>query len=84
MRPLCAAIAESCYPTRTMLDTARLRLIPVGAEHFDALAAMYGDPEVSRFLAGEPLDRAESWWRRTMCARSAWPNAGVRGSSGSW
>ncbi|TMA15498.1 MAG: hypothetical protein E6J86_05690 [Deltaproteobacteria bacterium] len=67
-----------------MLDTARLRLMPVGAEHFDALAAMYGDPEVSRFLAGEPLDRAESWWRRTMCARSAWPNAGVRGSSGSW
>ena len=46
-----------------MLDTARLRLIPVGAEHFDALAAMYGDPEVSRFLAGEPLDRAESWRR---------------------
>ncbi len=46
-----------------MLDTARLRLIPVGAEHFDALAAMYADPEVSRFLAGEPLDRVESWRR---------------------
>jgi len=62
-RPLLgAAVAESCYP-RTMLETPRLRLIPIAAEHFDSLAAMYADPEVSRFLHGEPLDRAESWRR---------------------
>src|SRR5256885_6453266 len=46
-----------------MLETPRLRLIPIAAEHFDSLAAMYADPEVSRFLHGEPLDRAESWPR---------------------
>src|SRR2546430_6835643 len=46
-----------------MLETPRLRLIPIAAEHFDSLAAMYADPEVSRFLHGEPLDRAESWRR---------------------
>src|SRR5256885_16282046 len=46
-----------------MLEPPRLRLIPMAAEHFDSLAAMYADPEVSRFLHGEPLDRAESWRR---------------------
>jgi RimJ/RimL family protein N-acetyltransferase len=46
-----------------MLETARLRLVPLGAEHFDALAAMYADPEVARFLDGAPLDRDEAWRR---------------------
>lgn len=46
-----------------MLETPRLRLVPLAAEHFDALAAMYADPEVARFLEGVPLDRAEAWRR---------------------
>jgi len=40
-----------------MLHTARLGLVPLGAEHFEPLAAMYGDPEVIRFLEPAPLDR---------------------------
>jgi RimJ/RimL family protein N-acetyltransferase len=46
-----------------MIDTPRLRLVPLGAEHFDPLAAMYADPEVTRFLEPAPLDRAEAWRR---------------------
>ena len=46
-----------------MVETARLRLVPVGAEHFEALADLYADAEVARFLEGTPLDRAEAWRR---------------------
>src|SRR5258705_392793 len=42
-----------------MLHTPRLSLVPLGAEHFEPLAAMYADPEVIRFLEPAPLDRAE-------------------------
>jgi RimJ/RimL family protein N-acetyltransferase len=46
-----------------MLHTPRLGLVPLGAEHFEPLAAMYADPEVIRFLEPAPLDRAEAWRR---------------------
>ena len=49
-----------------MLHTARLGLVPLGAEHFEPLAAMYGDPEVIRFLEPAPLDRGEAWRRLAM------------------
>jgi RimJ/RimL family protein N-acetyltransferase len=46
-----------------MIDTQRLRLVPLSADHFEPLAAMYADPEVIRFLEAAPLDRDESWRR---------------------
>jgi len=49
-----------------MLHTARLSLVPLGAEHFEPLAAMYGDAEVIRFLEPAPLDRGEAWRRLAM------------------
>ncbi|HEY4884313.1 MAG TPA: hypothetical protein VII08_11835 [Myxococcales bacterium] len=32
-----------------MLHTPRLSLVPLGAEHFEPLAAMYADAEIIRF-----------------------------------
>jgi len=49
-----------------MLHTARLGLVPLGAGHFEPLAAMYGDAEVIRFLEPAPLDRGEAWRRLAM------------------
>jgi RimJ/RimL family protein N-acetyltransferase len=46
-----------------MIDTPRLRLVPLSADHFEPMAAMYADPEVMRFLEAAPLDREESWRR---------------------
>jgi ribosomal-protein-alanine N-acetyltransferase len=49
------------------IETARLRLVPVGAEHLPALLPINGDAEVTRFLpyatwAG--LDDARAWLAR--------------------
>ena len=49
-----------------MLHTPRLSLVPLGAEHFEPLAAMYADPEVIRFVEPAPLDRGEGWRRLAM------------------
>jgi RimJ/RimL family protein N-acetyltransferase len=47
------------------LTTERLRLRGIRPEDLDAYAAMYGDPDVMRFLEdGRTLDRAAAW--RTM------------------
>ena len=54
-----------------MLHTPRLSLVPLGAEHFEPLAAMYADPEVIRFLEPAPLDRGEAW-RRSPCPSGHW------------
>ena len=42
-----------------MLNAPRLSLVPLGAEHFEPLAAMYADREIMRFLEPAPLDRGE-------------------------
>jgi RimJ/RimL family protein N-acetyltransferase len=49
-------------PTRTMtqLTTPRLRLEPYADAHLDALNAMNADPQVYRFLSGQPETRAET------------------------
>src|SRR5882762_4267383 len=65
-----------CY-ARSMLHTPRLSLVPLGAEHFEPLAAMYADPEVIRFLEPAPLDRAEAW-RRPRLPRGALGAARLR------
>lgn len=44
------------------LETARLRLVPLSARHFDDYAAMLADPESTRWVGdGEPLDRVSAW-----------------------
>ena len=46
-----------------VIETARTRLRPHRLEDFEALAAMWADPEVVRFIAGKPSTREESWAR---------------------
>jgi RimJ/RimL family protein N-acetyltransferase len=43
------------------VETERLRLRPFRASDLDDLAALYGDPEVMRFLGdGQPRDREQA------------------------
>jgi len=46
-----------------VLETARLRLRAHRVDDFEAFAAIWGDPEVSRYLGGRPSTREESWMR---------------------
>jgi RimJ/RimL family protein N-acetyltransferase len=43
------------------LETERLVLRALTAEDFEPLAAFMADPEVARYLTGEPLSRADAW-----------------------
>jgi RimJ/RimL family protein N-acetyltransferase len=43
------------------LETERLILRPFAPADFDAYAAMHADPEVTRYLAGDPSPRWEAW-----------------------
>jgi RimJ/RimL family protein N-acetyltransferase len=46
------------------LETARLILRPFRAEDFDAVAAYWGDPAVTRWTrGGQPISRGEAWLR---------------------
>src|SRR6267378_6327463 len=68
--------AHACPPRATaspirathpsMLHTPRLSLVPLGAEHFEPLAAMYAALEVVRFVEPAPLDRGEAWRQLAM------------------
>ncbi|MGA8037587.1 MAG: GNAT family N-acetyltransferase [Candidatus Acidiferrales bacterium] len=51
-----------------VLVTARLRLRAHTPEDFAASAAMWADPEVTRFIGGRPFTREESWTRLLRCA----------------
>ena len=46
-----------------VLTTARLTLRGHRLEDFEALAAMWGNPEVTRYIGGRPSTREESWAR---------------------
>ncbi len=46
-----------------VIETDRLTLRGHRLDDFDALAAMWGDPEVARFIGGKPSTREESWAR---------------------
>jgi RimJ/RimL family protein N-acetyltransferase len=46
-----------------VIETERLTLRGHRLTDFDALAAIWGDPVVMRFLGGKPLNREESWAR---------------------
>ncbi|HVV64656.1 MAG TPA: GNAT family N-acetyltransferase [Rhizomicrobium sp.] len=43
------------------LETERLILRGLKQEDFEALAEIMADPDVARYLTGEPLTRAEAW-----------------------
>lgn len=58
-----------------LIETERLRLRAFRAEDLDALAAMWADPEVVRFIGGNPLSR-EDTWRRSLAACGQWPYTG--------
>ncbi|MEZ5960425.1 MAG: GNAT family N-acetyltransferase [Hyphomonadaceae bacterium] len=46
-----------------VIETERLRLRGHELSDFDASAAMWGDPDVARFIGGKPSTREESWGR---------------------
>lgn len=45
------------------LETARLRLRAHRLEDFEAYAAMWADPQVTRFIGGVPFSREAAWTR---------------------
>jgi RimJ/RimL family protein N-acetyltransferase len=57
------------------LETARLVLRAFRADDHEALAAMWADPEVVRYIGGNPLSR-EDTWRRSLAACGQWPYTG--------
>ena len=46
-----------------MLETDRLRLRPHRVDDWKELAAMWSDPNVTRYIGGKPLSPEESWAR---------------------
>lgn len=46
-----------------VLETARLRLRGHDLRDFEAMLAMWGDPEVTRFIGGKPSTKDEVWTR---------------------
>jgi RimJ/RimL family protein N-acetyltransferase len=46
-----------------VIETGRLRLRGHAAADFDAVAAMWAEPAVVRFIGGRPSTREESWAR---------------------
>ncbi len=46
-----------------ILDTTRTRMRPHRPEDFDGVYALWSDPAVTRFIAGQPLTREETWHR---------------------
>lgn len=45
------------------VTTERLVLRPHGLQDFEALCALWGDPEVARFITGTPQDPGACWQR---------------------
>jgi RimJ/RimL family protein N-acetyltransferase len=58
-----------------LIETERLRLRPFEVEDLDALAAMWADEEVVRYIGGQKLSR-EDTWRRSLAACGQWPYVG--------
>jgi RimJ/RimL family protein N-acetyltransferase len=57
------------------LETARLRLRAYRTSDLDELAAIWADPEVTKYIGGHIATRAESWARLLRCA-GTWPLLG--------
>jgi RimJ/RimL family protein N-acetyltransferase len=58
-----------------LIETERLRLRAFVATDLDALAAIWADERVVRFLGGQKLSR-EDTWRRSLAACGQWPITG--------
>ena len=54
-----------------ILETARLRLRGCRFEDIDAHAAALADPQVMRFIGGQPCSREDAW-RRMLIAPGMW------------
>jgi RimJ/RimL family protein N-acetyltransferase len=50
-------------PVAPTLETERLRLRGHRLSDFEAMAALWGDPNVVRFISGKPSTREQSWAR---------------------
>ncbi|HXC53794.1 MAG TPA: GNAT family N-acetyltransferase [Rhizomicrobium sp.] len=59
----------------SVLETERLLIRPPRAEDFPAYAAMWADPDVTRFINGAPLS-AEDAWAKFMRGFGHWQLAG--------
>lgn len=57
------------------IETERLILRPFSAGDLDALAAIWADDAVVRFIGGQKLTR-EDTWRRSLAACGQWPYTG--------
>ncbi|WP_164749920.1 GNAT family N-acetyltransferase [Nitratireductor alexandrii] len=57
------------------LETERLVLRAHRPEDFDAYAAMWGDPEMARYVGGKPFSREEAW-ARMLRHRGLWAMLG--------
>jgi RimJ/RimL family protein N-acetyltransferase len=66
--PLDAEAGLVSIPT---INTERLILRPHRLSDFDACAALWGDPDVVRFIGGVPFKREQSWGR-LLCYRGSW------------
>ncbi len=56
--------SQSLTPnTLPVIETRRLRLRGHQIADFDACAAMWSDPDVTRFIGGRPSTREETWSR---------------------
>src|SRR5678816_440688 len=45
-----------------IIETERLRLVPLAERHFEAYASMLADPTSTRYVGdGEPMDRMNAW-----------------------
>jgi RimJ/RimL family protein N-acetyltransferase len=58
-----------------LLETERLRLRPFHPDDLGALATMWADDEVVRYIGGNKLSR-EDTWRRSLAACGQWPYTG--------
>jgi RimJ/RimL family protein N-acetyltransferase len=57
------------------LQTPRLILRPLSLDEWEDYAAAWADPEMTRFIGGEPRDRTTSWGK-FIAAAGLWPICG--------
>ena len=76
LNPAMTLITDTRIRSAPTLETERLRLRAFRRDDLDALAAMLGDPVVTRFLGGVPESREQSW-RKLMMAAGQWALLGI-------
>lgn len=59
-----------------MIETSRLRLRPHSVADFEACAAMWSDPDVTRYIGGRP-QTGEEVWARMMRYAGMWSLLGM-------